>query len=127
MSPYLIFSGQHAAVIEMPRRASAEAYGDLQKWFSSKVGGADKHAEMRSLWSHCNHRGVFWHDELAGPDGASFEVFQLPTTTISAVADCCKHIRRSFDVVSLRVLKFKTMHDIQQDVERIVAGHSVEV
>ena len=121
--PYVIFSGDHAAVIEVPRDMSADAYGELQEWFCTLVKSKQKYSCMRKLWAHCNIGGVWYHDELAGPDGASFEVFAFPETPKKAISAATTHILRRFDVVSLRTRHFVHIHDIQNDVDRIAASH----
>lgn len=123
-TPYVIWSGDHAAIIEVPKGFTSEGYGALQRFFAQRFNGLNKYADMEKLWSHCQHAGVFYSEELASSQGAAFQVYQFPTTPISAVADCCKHIRRSFDVVSLRVLKFIHMHDIQAEVDHIAEAHT---
>lgn len=117
--PYLIFTDHHAALINVPRNLSSDGYGDLQEWFAKHVKSRNKFASTRKLWSHCQINGVWYHEELAGPDGASFEVFQLPETQQEHVEYAVSKIRRDFDVVSLRILRFRTLHSIQDDVDRI--------
>lgn len=126
MAQYLIFAGKHAAIIDVPRSMSSDGYGELQKWFSSKTHAGREYADMRSLWSYHQINGVWYHEELAGAAGASFEVFHLPDNTQESI-DAAKHyIRRSFDVVYLRVRKFDTMHDIQEDVNRIASDDAIK-
>ena len=118
--PYLIFAGHHAAIVNVPRDLSSDGYGELQEWFAKHTRG-DSYSSMRKLCSHSQISGVWYHDELAGPDGAAFEVFQLPDTPPESLEFAVSKIRRDFDVVSLRVKRFQTLHDIQADVDRIAA------
>lgn len=118
---FIIFAGKHAAIIDVPSELSSDGYGILQQWFAKHVKSRHEFAVMRSLWSHANINGVWYNEELAGPDGASFEVFALPDITEETVMSAVRKIRRDFDVVSLRVVKFETMHDIQAEVDRIAA------
>lgn len=118
---FIIFAGKHAAIINVPSGFSADAYGNLQMWFAKHVKSRHEFAVMRSLWSNAQINGVWYNEELAGPDGASFEVFAPPDVTEEMVMSAVRKIRRDFDVVSLRVVKFEEMHDIQADVDRIAA------
>ena len=119
--PYLIFAGHHCAIVNVPRDLSSDGYGALQDWFAKHTKSRDEYAVMRHLWSHSQISGVWYHEELAGPDGAAFEVFQLPDTPPESLEFAVSKIRRDFDVVSLRVKRFQTLHDIQADVDRIAA------
>ena len=119
--PYLIFAGHHAAIVNVPPDLSSDGYGALQQWFAKHTKSRDEYAVMRHLWSHNQINGVWYHEELAGPDGAAFEVFQLPDTPPESLEFAVSKIRRDFDVVSLRVKRFEKLHDIQADVDRIAA------
>lgn len=116
---YLIFTGHHVAIIDVPPELSSDGYGKLQDWFGQTTRGEAYSSSMRRISSHTLIHGVWYHEELAGPDGASFELFHLPDIPDESVQAAKDHIFRSFDVVRLRVIHFKTVHDIQDDVDRI--------
>lgn len=118
--PYLIFCGHHCAIINVPRDLSSDGYGQLMEWFAKHTRGYS-YSSMRKLHPANHSHGVWYTEELAGPDGAAFELFQLPTTPAHHVDAAERKIRHDSDVVRLRVIRFKTLHDIQADVDRIAA------
>lgn len=116
---YLIFAGHHAAIIDMPLGVSSNGYGKLQDWFAKTTRG-DSYASMRSLDEHERVGEVYYHWELAGPDGASYELFQLPDISAETVQKAEDHIRRTQDVVRLTIRRFKHLHDIQSELASII-------
>jgi hypothetical protein len=68
---------------------------------------------MHRLYPDQQAAGVYYSWELAGPDGASFQLYQTPDVTDEQIAEAKQGIRRSQDVVSLQVLKVRTMLDYQ--------------
>lgn len=117
-SRYLIFAGHHAAVIDVPRGLSSEGYGVLQDWFAKRTR-SDSFSSMRQLRSQ--EHDVWYHDELAGPNGASFELYKFPDTPIENVEQAESAIRRKFDVVRLSVRYFKKLHDLQAEVDELLS------
>lgn len=116
---YLIFAGHHAAVIDIPSELTSDEYGLIQDWFAKRTGG-DTYSSMRRLRSDDQQCGVYYHDELAGPNGASFELFQFPDTPEDDVKRAEEAIRHKFDVVSLRVRRFKKLYEVQPDVDDLI-------
>lgn len=113
---YLIFAGHHAAIIDLPYGLSSDDYGRLQDWFAKLTNG-DSYSSMRSLDEQERVGEVYYYWELAGPGGASFELFKFPETSAESAQKAEDHIRRNQDVVRLAVRYFRKLHDIQSQVD----------
>lgn len=126
MPKYLIFSGKTAAIVEVPIGFTSDQYGDLQDRYSAKYGDERGGSSMRRLTWDCCYEGVWYDWELAGPDGASFEVFQFPNTPAGSVTATVKHLKVSRDVVRLVVKRFVAVadeHFMTELMADIIAGN----
>ena len=108
----LMFFGRKGALIEMPVGASSDYYGKVQREFAL-LAGADKDAkegfrdfaEMRSLYPDQVAEGVYYHEELAGSSGSSFQLFKLPNVTPEQLDKAKAKLCRERDVVRLHVVR----------------------
>ncbi len=106
---YLIFTEDTAAIIHVPIGTSSDKYGELQERFLQQFGrGKFDFVSMLSLAADCFEFDVWYHWELAGSGGASFELFQFPDTPEGKVKALAKRIHSTRDVVRLKVLHFKS-------------------
>lgn len=113
MDTYLIHFDGIGALLNLDTAAtSADRFGELQRAFAAQAGGgASDYADMMRLDRGFVAEGLFYHSELAGPNGASYEVVRFPTTTDDQVERARAFIRRSFDCVRLRVLRISRLID----------------
>ena len=104
------------AVVECNEWTSRD-FGRAQESFVQQFGAEPKHpidrlAMMLPLWEHYRtSQGVYYHCELAGPDGASFLVIRTPDISRERLEAAVAEIRRESDVVSLNRLTISKMVD----------------
>jgi hypothetical protein len=127
--PYYFFfrneSGQrgHLAILSIPGAFSTAAWGELQRGLEEI---AEKDPEKRrwgylyslSLYPDQRRGAVHWDMELAGASGARYLLMPLPGATAKEIKACQAHIRSSFDVVSLSVLR--ATDSMQQPAEELL-------
>ena len=113
---YLMFCesrgvGRVGQWVEVPEGASGDDYGRWQEEFASAHGAASRDGFYRfarmvrfSHWE-VTESGIRYSEELAGPGGMSFELFQLPGDTDEAVEAAKEQIYRQRDVVRLWVVR----------------------
>lgn len=117
---YLLFSGTDGAIVFLPDNATSDQYAEVQLSFERYLGKKNTEwCSMRNLSQQVH--GVWYHDELAGPDGASFEVFQFPGVSDAHIKRAVKTIPEKWDAVRIRVIKIKTMWHIQPRVDEIMS------
>jgi hypothetical protein len=106
---YLITCNGKGRIVDVPSEASSDDYGRLQRAFANEVArhGEDHYPAMWRLYPCYSRDGVYWHEELAGPDGASFVVFQFPEHMPEQVNAVVEYLQQSRDVVRLKVLRLK--------------------
>ena len=101
---YLIHNDKVGQWVEVPAGASSDHYGELQTAFEAKHG---QYAEMVRFASWEKAGNVFYSESLAGPEGASFRLYQLPGITNAEIAEAKKQLRRERDVVRLTTIKIR--------------------
>lgn len=113
MTRYLIWWNGTGAIVEInPRELTSGDWGQIYDAFlvQSRVRNPkDCWPSARRLDDYFSHSSIYWDEELAGPDGASFRLHQLPGNTPEQVRACKAHIRRSFDAVSISVNRVHTL------------------
>jgi hypothetical protein len=117
--PYLMYyhdidkPGMIGRLCEIDRDATSDDYGRIQQEFEAEAtnGSPGKYSYVSMFrWDDFEQFGdIHYNSELAGMDGASFFVFSLPDSDQGAIDRCCDYIRRSFDVVRLKVIKITQM------------------
>ncbi len=115
---YLLFSERDAAIVEIPHNTHSDNYGMIQDYFTKLVKA--EYCNMRHLDEQEKIQDVYYHWELAGSAGASFELYQLPGVSNESIEAAEHKIRRDQDVVRLRICKFKTLHSIQPKVNELL-------
>lgn len=109
---YLLFGEKVATIIDIPKGATSEDYAELMTRFEREhCKGRFDFPALRKLHEDQKRFEIYYDWELAGSAGASYEMFVLPGTSESDVESCEDYIRRSFDVVRLRVLRFARLVD----------------
>lgn len=111
MSKELLFFNGNGRVVEIDARTmTADDYGEMQTAFAREAGarGDDEYASMVRLWpDQVTPSGVQYTEELAGCEGMSFMLVQMPDTTEEQLRQAKAHLRGSRDVVRMTVLRIK--------------------
>ena len=111
MSKELLFFNGKGRVVEIDARATtAEEYGEMQRKFAEEAGAKfqDEYASMVRLWpDQVTPNGVQYTEELAGPEGMSFMLIQMPDTTKEQLRQAKSFLRGSRDVVRMSTLTVK--------------------
>ena len=109
LSPYYFCCEKVAAIVMIPAGLSSEGWGRVQKACMDIAVPVEKqrfaHVECYRLYSDRQHAGVFWDEELANSNGASFLLLPMSDATPEAIKTCKAHIRATQDVVRLRTLR----------------------
>lgn len=111
---YLIHYNGVGALIKLnTRETSSERFGEIQRRFAVTAGAkGDEFADMFRLDSRqATENGILYRWELAGPDGAWYQLIQWPTTPPEYVETAKAEIRHKFDVVRLEVLRIGRLID----------------
>lgn len=109
---YLIhFNGIGALIKLCTRDTTADQFGEMQRRFATDCGARLDFAEMIRLDPQQSAEGVLYDWELAGPDGASYRLIRFATTEDEQIERAKEYLRRSFDVVRLRVLSIRRLID----------------
>ena len=108
--PYRLFCNGLAATVFVPRDFSADQWESLRLRFLDMAVSDPDEGEWAHVWnlpllSDRIHAGVPWHEELAGPDGMSYVLLPSGYVGDAAIHACEEFIRRTGDVVRLRVLR----------------------
>ena len=107
MSNHTLFvCRRKAALASIPRDVTSREWGELQRAFAAACGARDPDREYVgcvTLYPDQYHAGVFYAWGPAGPDGAWFELYQLPHHTEADIKRCRNHLRASRDVASMVV------------------------
>lgn len=109
-----------AAWVNVPKGWSSEAYGELQQRFAAKYGGDWATMVMLSNWNQTSE-GILFDWELAGPVGASFQVFFFPHNTYEQVVQARHELRRKRDVVRMETIRIHKLVEFpleDADVDR---------
>ncbi len=113
------------AIIDMPRNVRSEGWGEIQAAFVAEYDPShsswNSYALMLRLYDDQQHLGVWYDEELAGPDGASFLVIQLPDSGEQNVRRCVGRIKSYGDVVRLQRLVIKKLVDFDARVLEIAS------
>jgi hypothetical protein len=112
MPKFLIHYNGKGRVVDVPCNTSSDDYGKMQENFANEAGRTDgewKYADMIKLWPDQICEGVLYQWELAGPDGAWFNLIQLPCTFPGQLEAAAKSLRQSQDVVSMSITKIRKM------------------
>lgn len=109
MNPYLFACDRGAAVLIVPPGTSADDWETLQREFAKACGKRDPDSWVSCYPLHADQycRGVFWDEELAGPDGISVLLLPFPNATEEDVKAVGRLLRNTRDVVRSRVLTVK--------------------
>lgn len=110
MRTYLLHNKGRGQMITLdPRETSAEEYGRIQSEFARKTGskGHYAYAAMVPLYPDCTANGVPYHEELAGPGGMSFILYQTPGVTDEDIRKAKATLRESRDVVYIGLVRIK--------------------
>ncbi len=114
---YLIYSGNHYGIIEIPSETTGNQFGQISNWFSEKFNSEDSATFVKLDQEKFN----VWFDwGLSGPDGAWYRLFNLNETKLHELKKCEQHIRQTQDVVKLQVINLKKYHDIQDKVYELL-------
>lgn len=85
-------------------------FGKIQRAFAKEAGakGDDRpFADMVRLWPDCVANGLFYHWELSGANGASYNLVIPPCATKEQVRGAKEYLRKRFDVVCLYETRIK--------------------
>jgi len=109
VSPYYFFCEGVAAIVMIPAGLSSDGWGRIQKAFMDLAVPVAKqrfaHVGCYRLYRDRQHGGVFWDEELANADGASFLILAMEDSTKESICACQGYIRATQDVVRLRILR----------------------
>lgn len=86
---------------------SSEAYGEILRQFAKECGAKEcgEYATLWRMYEDCQTKsGVYFDEELCGPGGMSFVLFQTPDVTDAQIRVAKKELKASRDVVCLRVM-----------------------
>lgn len=114
---YLLEYNGRAAFVEMLRGDSSEYYGTVQNAFRDICGGQQDrfaYVSMTRMDDIETANGVPFTWELAGSQGAAFELLALPGITPQQIADAKSALRRSRDVVRTSVRHVKELVAFEQ-------------
>lgn len=115
---YLLWAGKDGAIIDIPYHTPGHNYDLIQTYFQALVRA--EFCELRHLDEQEKIQDVYYHWELAGSAGASYELFQLPGVGNDSIESTETKIRQDHDVVRLKVHKIKTLHLIQPKVNELL-------
>lgn len=105
---HCIFYKKKGRFIELPITATLEEYTKIKKDFANVVGVDENewpYADMMALWEDQRIGQVFYKENLAGPHGMSFCLLKTPDTSAEEIQNAADELKRSRDVVSLRVIE----------------------
>ena len=113
MSKELLFFNGKGRIVEIdPSATTADDYGEMQQKFAAEAGAkfTDVFASMVRLYpDQVTPSGVQYHEELAGPEGMSFMLFDFPDTTKEQLQQAKAFLRSSRDVVRMSTLRIKKL------------------
>lgn len=106
---YLIYATRNkvttGAWIDIPVGTSSNEYGRIQKEFQ-ELYGSESYNGWAALYRQFEKEEGVWYDEcLAGPDGMSFILFQLPDVSDEQIKKAKASLYHKRDVVHLNVKK----------------------
>jgi len=111
MARELLFFNGRGRVVEIdPAAMTSDDYGDMMQSFAREAGAryADEYASMVRLYpDQVTPSGVQYTEELAGPEGMSFMLIQMPDTTKDQLKQAKAHLRASRDVVRMKTIRVK--------------------
>lgn len=102
----MFIQGRRAALAHIPRDTSSEEWGRLQIAFAESCSSRRTEADFVfcvSLSQDQVFEGVYYSWDLAGPDGATFEIYRMPHHSDADVNKCRSHIKKNRDVVRMSV------------------------
>lgn len=120
MTKYLLFLDGAAALVDIPCGFSSDAWGRLQDGFARLCGKRnprDHYVRCVPVYSHNIVGDVMFHDELAGPGGASFEVYPLaPGVTDDDFRAVAGKLRRERDVVRMSAYRVRRWIGVPEEL-----------